>query len=763
MIRNSITKIIAILTIVSLNWAGLSAVIDTFAYFSDTAISSGNTFTAGTLDFSLSTGEWSPEEKAVNLQPGESVTRDINVIKNGSLGFQYNASTVIDTENSDMDFCNALSLEAELGGGTEYSGNLDGLNFTSPIIIDSSGQDDWIFTITLSSGYSVPEDGAICEFKFIFDAWQENLSFGQGFYDSEEFDNSLETGGSTTSGYSPIADAYINENKPKENKGGVKELQIRSEDGKNKETFIKFDFNFPSGTTIISSNLKLYMKSAPSTSRDYEARRVLGSWKERDPYGIDWNTQPAVDGTLTDSVLSGTTKNVWLSWDVTNDVRNFVNDLGSYPNYGWQLKDNNEDSSTAYEAKFHSRESSKIELRPILEVQFSVPEVATDHLVINEVYYHVGSGKGNDIKNEWVEIYNPTDSAVDISGWKICDGQACDTIPASSEIPSKGFTVITNKASTWDKWSIPDGVIKIVLNSAIGNGLANTGDGVELRKADNTLVDAMSYGSDTTYFELPLSGKGKSLARIIKGYDTDSATDWIINATPNPGTNPSVDGVETLIFTSYGVAVAGYEPVIEEDDSGEEEIFEEEPIIEENSEAEITAVNEATSTEATTTEVTTTEELGVEATTSEGIIKETSTTDTTENQDGEKTDETPVVQEQSVIAPLENVETQISSAESAVEKVSAESTEEIIPEGTSEEEPIIEEQPIVEKEQPTITIVEEQPAVKEQPVITPDNNSGAEVASVNNGSGGDTGGSTTDAPSIGAGSSGDSVSVALSE
>ena len=697
-IKTSIMKIVAVLVIISLNWTGLSAVIETFAYFNDTEISSENTFSAGTLDFSLTAGDWEPIEKAINLQPGESVTRSISVVKDGNLDFQYNARTVIDTENSDLDFCNALSLKAELGDSTEYSGTLGGLNFTSPIIIDSSGQDDWVFTITLSSSYTPPDEGAGCSFKFIFDAWQENLSFGQGFYDSEEFDNSLETGGSTTSGYSPIADAYVDQSQADKNFGNSKELVIKSfkdkhDKEKNIRTFIKFDFNFPSGTTILSSNLKLYMKSAPSTSRDYEARRVLGSWKERDSYGIDWNTQPSVDGTLTDSALSGTTKDVWLSWNVTSDVQSFV---GGTSNYGWQLKDSSENSSTNYEAKFHSRESSKIELRPILEVQFSAPEATTDYLVINEVYYHVGGNKGNDIKNEWVEIYNPTDSAVDISGWKICDGQACDTIPASSEIPSKGFTVITNKASTWDKWSIPDGVIKIVLNSAIGNGLANTGDGVELRKADNTLVDAMSYGSDTTYFELPLSGKGKSLARIIKGYDTDSATDWIINATPNPGTNPSVDGVETLIFTSYGVAVAGYEPVIEEDDSGEEEIFEEEIVKEE-------PIIEGTSTlteEPVDGETTTTEEVGEE--------------------------EQPVIEEEIIIIDdlfvgLPYVP--LYEASSSEEETSSqeETAEEVITEVTTEETASTEE---TTTEQ---TQFEEQPAIEEQPTSIPDNTSGEQA------------------------------------
>jgi predicted ribosomally synthesized peptide with SipW-like signal peptide len=591
-----IIKILATILIFSFNLSPILNISKTFAYYSDTETSLDNTFQAGTLDFHLEGGEWLPEENAVNLQPGGSVSTTISVIKDGSLDFVYSASTSIDTENSDTQFCNALNLKVESDTNTLYDGPLSSLSF-SPVLI-SDGKDDLTFTLTLSSSYSPPEDGASCVFTFIFRGWQENLSFGQGFYDEEEIENEIQNGGSTTSGYSPIADAYVDQSQGNKNFGSFKELSIKSKSSDNNRTFIKFDFNFPSGTNILSSNLKLYMKSAPSTSRNYEIRRVTGTWTEN---GINWNNQQAVATSVTDSIPSGTTKNVWLSWNVTSDVQSFVS--GSSTNYGWMIKDSNENSSTAYEAKFHSRESNSIELRPILEVQFSAPEATTDHLVINEVYYHVGTGKGKDVDNEWVEIYNPTNDQVDISGWKICDNNSCDTIPTST-IPAKGFAVITNKSSTWDKWSIPDEAVKIVLNSAIGNGLANTGDRVELRKADNTLVDAMSYGNDTTYFELPLSGKGKSLARIIKGYDTDSATDWIINATPNPGSNPSLDGVETLIFTSYGVAVAGYEPVIEEDDSAQEEIFEETPFVDEivTSSEEIVTETASLTQDATSTE-----------------------------------------------------------------------------------------------------------------------------------------------------------------
>jgi hypothetical protein len=47
--------------------------------------------------------------------------------------------------------------------------------------------------------------------------------------------------------------------------------------------------------------------------------------------------------------------------------------------------------------------------------------VSTNHVVINEVYPSPDRFHGVDPQNEWVELYNPTNFAVDVSGWTICN------------------------------------------------------------------------------------------------------------------------------------------------------------------------------------------------------------------------------------------------------------------------------------------------------------------------------------------------------
>jgi|GEM_PF-1573969 len=153
-------------------------------------------------------------------------------------------------------------------------------------------------------------------------------------------------------------------------------------------------------------------------------------------------------------------------------------------------------------------------------------------VLINKVYYDVDAAHGADSNNEWVELYNPSDNPIDLSGWKICDNTSCDNLPASTTastiIPAGGLAIITYKTSTWNFWEIPAGVIKIALNSPIGNGLSNSSDRVILKTADNIEIDAMSYGTDKYAFDpaCPDVARGHMLGRVPTGLDTDQASDF---------------------------------------------------------------------------------------------------------------------------------------------------------------------------------------------------------------------------------------------
>ena len=51
----------------------------------------------------------------------------------------------------------------------------------------------------------------------------------------------------------------------------------------------------------------------------------------------------------------------------------------------------------------------------ILWIQQPIFAQQADHLVISEIRYHQHSS----VNNEFVELYNPTDSVVSLEGWKL--------------------------------------------------------------------------------------------------------------------------------------------------------------------------------------------------------------------------------------------------------------------------------------------------------------------------------------------------------
>ena len=163
--------------------------------------------------------------------------------------------------------------------------------------------------------------------------------------------------------------------------------------------------------------------------------------------------------------------------------------------------------------------------------EFPAPPVAgpqAGDVVINEVF------AGGSSTTEWVEILNKTASPIDISGWTITDNGSSDAIPASTILPANGYGVIRGPSSTV---VVPGSAITIDLSTAIGSGLSSSDDRLTLSSTTPTIIDQVSWGTDTTAFDpsAPSQTGGESLARFPDGTDTNSATDWGLDASPTVG------------------------------------------------------------------------------------------------------------------------------------------------------------------------------------------------------------------------------------
>jgi len=185
----------------------------------------------------------------------------------------------------------------------------------------------------------------------------------------------------------------------------------------------------------------------------------------------------------------------------------------------------------------------------VMSEEFDVsPGYCEPNLKINKVYHNVDADHGISYcyyNNEWVELYNPTNAEVDVSGWVIRDNYYFDIIPPSDPIPPLGYAVISGNNETWQYWNIPNEVVKISLGSKIGNGLSDTADMLVLEDSSGNVVDQMNWGTPYAgwwggYYNsgiwnpgVPKGGDGDILGRSPNGHDTDQVSDWEVFELPS--------------------------------------------------------------------------------------------------------------------------------------------------------------------------------------------------------------------------------------
>jgi hypothetical protein len=172
------------------------------------------------------------------------------------------------------------------------------------------------------------------------------------------------------------ADTYAHEDSSGTNFGTATTLQVRSGVRRvllltfpdNKRSFVRFDLascSIPSSARVVSAQLNLFLPTAPSSSRTYQAHRVTQAWTETT---LDWDNQPTVAVSATASAATGTTGNVTIGWDVRADIQTFV--AGTATNSGWRVKDLTEAADPALEGRFDSREHATPSQRPSLVVTY---------------------------------------------------------------------------------------------------------------------------------------------------------------------------------------------------------------------------------------------------------------------------------------------------------------------------------------------------------------------------------------------------------
>ena len=179
-------------------------------------------------------------------------------------------------------------------------------------------------------------------------------------------------------------------------------------------------------------------------------------------------------------------------------------------------------------------------------------------ILINEVMY---DPELNDNYYEWVELYNPTNQSINLSGWSLIDNSAEDFVEGNYDhgngttiIPPFSYALITDHGTKfYNNYTVSNDTVKLYIDdSAIGNGLSNSGDKLILKNYQNETIDAIEWIKN--YTDVPGNPafgvkEGCSLARYSTIDINNSSQDFFESDTPTPGSKNDIDEKGKTIIT----------------------------------------------------------------------------------------------------------------------------------------------------------------------------------------------------------------------
>ena len=165
------------------------------------------------------------------------------------------------------------------------------------------------------------------------------------------------------------------------------------------------------------------------------------------------------------------------------------------------------------------------------------------HVVINQIYGG-GGNSGAEYKNDFVELYNPTDKDVDLTGWSLQYASATgnfstsNTVALSGTIKAGGYYLIQLAAGTGGTLDLPTPDATGSTNMSASNckvALANSTASIAGR-SDETVVDFVGTGTanDFETAVAPAGSATKAVVRKATGVDTDNNSADFTTAAPDP-------------------------------------------------------------------------------------------------------------------------------------------------------------------------------------------------------------------------------------
>ncbi len=383
------------------------------------------------------------------------------------------------------------------------------------------------YTGTYHSGipfyiHAIPDSG----YRFV--EWQETGSTDASLYQSFNFNTTL------TPVFEPALDVVINEihYHPNDTINNKEFIEIYNPDSKardlSKYTFESgICFEFPEGTTIAAGE---YIVIAADAAQYLGNGYQVFQWEESK---LDNDGESLVIQNPIRTIIDSVRYNDGIPWALLADG------FGASLELNYPIPTDNIAASD-WQA------SAPIDGTP--GAQNSTPcTTPTQEIVINEINYNSGNSPN---PGDWIELYNPNATPVDISNWGFYDSENIFSIPAGTVLEADEFLVLTED-------DILFGNVFPHLNNGtdfIGNmgfNLSNGGERISLFDNNKCLSDELTYDDEMDWDTIP-DGNGPTLSLITPDLDNILPLSWEsssnINSTYGTPGRPNTPCPESTII-----------------------------------------------------------------------------------------------------------------------------------------------------------------------------------------------------------------------
>ena len=158
-------------------------------------------------------------------------------------------------------------------------------------------------------------------------------------------------------------------------------------------------------------------------------------------------------------------------------------------------------------------------------------------VIITEIMYNPASSEKSPVQSEWVELYNPSDQSIDISGWYLSDEDGrTDPLPMGTVInPRQAIVLIPGSQSIEEfqqGWGMNIQAIPVNGWGTRGlRNLANEPDSMNevltLRRDNNTISDEVNYDDEPPWpTDKPEGPSIYLLPHQVDAIKNDSGSSW---------------------------------------------------------------------------------------------------------------------------------------------------------------------------------------------------------------------------------------------